>query len=116
MANPDAVENRPSGLPRQFKSRRLRRFWEKGEKGAIDAAWRETLRDQLSALFSASDTETMRRLMNAPGWHFEDLRGDRQGSYSVWVTVNWRLVWRFEDGYAYEIDLVDYHRGRGRRR
>lgn len=116
MAEADRSGDIPIGLPRRFKSRRLRRFWEKGEGSAVDSEWAETLRDQISALFGVPDIEAMKQLMNAPGWHFEELRGDRRGSYSVWVTVNWRLVWRFEDGYAYAIDLVDYHRGRGRRR
>ena len=37
------------------------------------------------------------------------LRGDRAGQWSVRVSGNWRVVFRFEDGEAVDVDLIDYH-------
>lgn len=37
------------------------------------------------------------------------LKGDRAGQWSVRVSGNWRVVFRFEDGEAVDVDLVDYH-------
>ena len=37
------------------------------------------------------------------------LRSDRAGQWSVRVSGNWRVVFRFEDGEAVAVDLVDYH-------
>ena len=37
------------------------------------------------------------------------LKGDRAGQWSVRVSGNWRVVFRFEGGEAVDVDLVDYH-------
>ena len=37
------------------------------------------------------------------------LKGDRAGQWSVRVSGNWRVVFRFEDGEAADVDLIDYH-------
>ena len=47
--------------------------------------------------------------MNLPGFRLHPLRGDLKGYWSVTVRANWRIVFRFEDGDAHDVDLVDYH-------
>lgn len=44
-----------------------------------------------------------------PGWKLHPLTGDLAGLWSLTVTRNWRLVFRFEDGTASDLDLMDYH-------
>ncbi len=44
-----------------------------------------------------------------PGYRPHPLRGDMAGMWSVRVSGNWRVVLRFEDNEAVEVDLVDYH-------
>ena len=46
---------------------------------------------------------------DAPGFRLHPLKGDRSGHWSVRVTGNWRVVFRFEDGEAVDVDLIDYH-------
>ncbi len=46
---------------------------------------------------------------DAPGFRLHPLKGDRAGEWSVRVSGNWRVVFRFEDGEAVGVDLVDYH-------
>ena len=46
---------------------------------------------------------------DAPGFRLHPLKGDRAGEWSVRVSGNWRVVFRFEDGEAVDVDLVDYH-------
>ena len=46
---------------------------------------------------------------DAPGFRLHPLQGDRAGQWSVRVSGNWRVVFRFEEGEAVEVDLVDYH-------
>ena len=46
---------------------------------------------------------------DAPGFRLHPLKGSRAGQWSVRVTGNWRVVFRFEDGEAVDVDLVDYH-------
>lgn len=44
-----------------------------------------------------------------PGYRLHPLTGDRRGQWSVRVSGNWRIVFRFEDGVAVGVTLVDYH-------
>ena len=45
---------------------------------------------------------------DAPGFRLHPLKGDRAGQWSVRVSGNWRVVFRFEDGEAVDVDLIDY--------
>ena len=44
-----------------------------------------------------------------PGFRLHPLKGDRQGQWSMSVSGNWRIVFRFVDGEAVDVDLLDYH-------
>jgi len=47
--------------------------------------------------------------MAAPGLRFHPLKGDLKGYYSVSVSGNWRVVFRFQERDAYDVDYLDYH-------
>lgn len=47
--------------------------------------------------------------LNFPGWNVHPLKGEYEGFYSVRVTRNWRMVFRFAGSDITDIDLVDYH-------
>ncbi len=47
--------------------------------------------------------------LDLPGYRLHPLKGDLKGYWSISITGNWRLIFRFEDGDAYDVDLVDYH-------
>ena len=44
-----------------------------------------------------------------PGWRLHPLKGDLAGFWSVTVTGNGRIIFRFESGQAVDVDLIDYH-------
>lgn len=44
-----------------------------------------------------------------PTFRLHALKGDRKNQFAITVRANWRIVFRFEDGFAEDIDLVDYH-------
>jgi proteic killer suppression protein len=44
-----------------------------------------------------------------PSNHFEKLRGDRSGQYSIRINQQWRICFRWRDGNAYDVEIVDYH-------
>ena len=46
---------------------------------------------------------------DAPGFRLHPLEGDRAGRWSVRVSGNRRVVFRFEDGEAVDVELIDYH-------
>ena len=45
-----------------------------------------------------------------PGNRLEALRGDRKGTYSIRINEEWPLCFRFVDGDAYDVEIVDYPR------
>ena len=47
--------------------------------------------------------------MDLPGFRLHPLKGDLTGYWSVAVSANWRIVFRFEGADARDVDLVDYH-------
>ncbi len=44
-----------------------------------------------------------------PSNHLEKLRGDLEGLYSIRVNSQWRIVFRWDNGDAYDVRVVDYH-------
>ncbi|NNE58580.1 MAG: Killer protein [Hellea sp.] len=83
----------------------LRRFYETGRKTGIQAKHAGRLRLQLAALDTAQSIEDM----DVPGFKLHALKGNLKGRWSVSVSGNWRLTFKFEDGNAYLIDYEDYH-------
>lgn len=47
--------------------------------------------------------------MDLPGYRLHLLKGEWKGFHAVTVNGNWRVVFRFENGNAFDIDDVDYH-------
>jgi proteic killer suppression protein len=47
--------------------------------------------------------------MNLPGFRLHRLKGDLKDFWSVIVRANWRVIFRFEQGDAYDVDYIDYH-------
>ena len=46
-----------------------------------------------------------------PANRLERLSGDRAGQYSIRINDQWRICFRWETGDAFEVEIVDYHRG-----
>ena len=47
--------------------------------------------------------------MNLPGFRLHPLKGEMKGFWAVTVRANWRVIFRFTEGNAEEVDYVDYH-------
>lgn len=58
---------------------------------------------QLDAATSLDD------LRVPPSNRLEPLHGDRQGQHSIRVNDKWRICFRWQDGDAYDVEIVDYH-------
>jgi toxin HigB-1 len=39
----------------------------------------------------------------------EALKGDRKGEYSIRINMQWRICFRWRDGHALDVEIVDYH-------
>lgn len=47
--------------------------------------------------------------IDLPGYRLHPLKGDLAGLWSVTIRANWRIVFRFENGTALDVELIDYH-------
>lgn len=83
----------------------LRRLYEHAELRGIRPEHAEKLSDILARLDVAERVEDM----DLPAFHLHALKGDRRGFWAVTVRANWRVIFRFEDGSALDVDYVDYH-------
>ena len=90
---------------RTFRHRGLKRLFERGDKSKLRGDQVERIEEILSRLDAASGA----RDLNTPGYRLHSLKGDMQGFWSIRVTANWRIVFRFEEGDACDVDLTDYH-------
>lgn len=88
-----------------FKHRGLEAFFLKGSKAGIQAAHAPKLGALLLRLNVASKPQDM----NLPGWGLHPLKGDLRGHWSVWVSGNWRMTFRFVGVDAELVDYQDYH-------
>lgn len=59
----------------------------------------------LTLLDSATDVADM----NFPGSGLHQLKGDLNGFWAVKVNGNYRIIFRFENEHAFDIDYIDYH-------
>ena len=80
-------------------------FFERGDARRIPASLAPRMRRILSDLEAAVQPADM----NLPGYHLHPLKGERRGQWSVRVSGNWRIVFRFVDGAVADVTLVDYH-------
>jgi toxin HigB-1 len=55
------------------------------------------------------DSATSLRDLALPGNRLEKLYGDRAGQHSIRINDQWRICFRWEDGDAFEVEIVDYH-------
>lgn len=89
----------------KIRHKGLKLLYEKGSTAKIDANHADKLRRILARLEESREPEDM----NLPGYNLHQLKGNYDGFYSVKVSGNWRVVFRFEDGHATDVGFVDYH-------
>jgi toxin HigB-1 len=88
------------------RNKALRSFIETGSAKGLSVDLVPRLRRMLSALQAADD---LKQLETISGWRLHALKGDMLGYWSMSVSGNWRLIFKWQDGVAEDLDLVDYH-------
>jgi proteic killer suppression protein len=63
----------------------------------------------LRKLLQLDAAERLDDLRIPPGNRLEALKGDRKGQHSIRMNDQWRVCFRWDDGDAYEVEIVDYH-------
>ena len=69
----------------------------------------ELHRVMLRKLVQVDAAERLDDLRIPPGNRLEPLKGDRKGQHSIRVNDKWRICFRWDDGDAHEVEIVDYH-------
>lgn len=78
----------------------------KGQSVKIFVNIAKAARRKLRQLEIANRLEDLRV---PPGNHLEALKGDRSGQYSIRINDQWRVCFRWLDGFAEDVEIVDYH-------
>ena len=91
---------------RGIKHRGLHRFLENDDPRELRRDLVNRARNILTALVAAAD---MQGVQGPPGWLIHRLSGDREGTWSVSVSGNWRITFDLEGGDITNLDLEDYH-------
>ena len=85
-----------------------RRFFEQGKSSKFRGMDAEVAQELLAALDAATFLKDLSPLKSL-GLH--KLSGDRKGQWAMTVNGPSRICFRFKEGDAYDVDIVDYHKG-----
>lgn len=90
---------------RSIRHKGLKRLYDDDDPRGVIPEHAKKLRDilvRLDAATSAAD-------MDLPGFRLHPLRAELKGFWAVTVRANWRVIFRFGDGDALDVNYVDYH-------
>ena len=90
---------------KSFRHRGLKELYEDGGSSRISPGHIAKVERILTTLDRSDGPEGM----DLPGFRLHPLKGRMKGHYTVSVSGNWRVTFRFEDGYAVDVDYLDYH-------
>jgi toxin HigB-1 len=88
-----------------FRHKGLKRIYEDDDPRGVLAEHLAKLRTILARLDASSSAEDM----NLPGFNLHPLKGGLRGFMAVTVRAKWRVIFRFAEGNAYDVDYLDYH-------
>jgi len=57
-----------------------------------------------------NDASEINDLRSPPGNRLEKLSGDLDGFYSIRINSQWRIIFAWDSGHAYEVEIIDYHK------
>ena len=88
-----------------FRHKGLKLVYEKGDRRRVSP---EHV-DKIERILGRLDEATEPGNMDLPGFRLHPLKGKLAGYWSVSVSGNWRVVFRFDGANVRDVDLVDYH-------
>lgn len=91
---------------RSFADRDTERVWRRESARRIDPRIHKAANRKLLQLDAATVLDSLRV---PPGNRLEALKGDRAGQHSIRINDQWRICFRWADGGAEDVEIVDYH-------
>jgi proteic killer suppression protein len=92
-------------LIQSIRHKGLKRLHQEDDASGVNPEHVNKLRNILARLTAARAVADM----DLPGFRLHSLKDELKGFYAVTVRTNWRVIFRFDDGHAEEVDYVDYH-------
>ena len=89
----------------RFRHRGLKRMYERHDRSGVNAEHVARLERILTLL----DVAQRPADVDLPSYRLHPLKGDRKGEWSVSVSGNWRVTFRFDEGDVTDLDYEDYH-------
>jgi proteic killer suppression protein len=89
---------------RSCRDKDAQRLLERKFSRALQAI-EKSARVRLEVLDAAASLEDL----ELPGFRLETLKGDRKGQYSIRINDQYRICFRWRDGDAHDVEIVDYH-------
>lgn len=90
---------------KSFKHKGLKRYWEKNDRRGIQNQHARKLKRVLDLLNAATIVDDC----NFPGARLHLLEPKKENIWSVTISGNWRVVFKFENNNVYIVDYKDYH-------
>jgi len=90
---------------KSFKHKGLQKLFEQDDRRKVPTLHGDKIARILARLNEAVKVQDM----GLPGHRLHPLKGELAGFWSVSVSSNWRIIFRFDNGMAYDVDLIDYH-------
>ena len=89
-----------------FRDRETERIWNGEVSRRLPHGIQEIARRKLRMINNA---RVIADLRVPPANRLEALKGDRAGQYSIRINDQWRICFRFANGQASDVEIVDYH-------
>ena len=90
---------------KNFGHKDLKRLYETGSQKGVRPEHASRLRLILARLDASQSPQDM----GLPGLNLHPLKGEFKGFWAVSVSGNWRVIFRFEDNSAVDVNYLDYH-------
>jgi len=90
---------------KNFKHKGLKKLYETGSQQEVNPEHVKRLRSILARLDASQSPQDL----GLPGLKLHPLKGVFKGYWAVSVSENWRVIFRFEDNNAVDVNYLDYH-------
>ena len=90
---------------RSIRHKGLKRFFEDDDRSKL----RQDLVGRIAEILAVVEAAETIEQIGRPSFRLHALKGDLKGLWAVTVRANWRIIFRFESGDAFDVDLTDYH-------
>jgi len=88
-----------------FRHKGLKLIYEKGDRRRVQPDYA----DKIERILARLDEATEPAHLDIPGFGLHPLKGDLVGYWSVSLSGNWRIIFRFDGVHVCDVNLIDYH-------